>query len=283
MNLIHLQIFSTILETGSFTKAGEKLGITQSGVTHAVASLEQELGVSLLFRERGKVTLTESGERVLRHVKEIQYHVDSIRDESLALSTLESGKIRIGSFPSASSRLLPKMLAAFQRKYPKIEVVLFEGRDQEILGWMEQRIIDIGFTTLPQNELDTIAISEDRMMVVTALQHRLAKQEYIQLDDTVHEPFILSKGVCGPIIEKLYQQQKIPLSAAFEVNDMTTIFSMVQEVMGWTIVPEEALPETRSSICAIPLNPITWRRIGLAMKSKKQCNHATLVFIKVAE
>jgi DNA-binding transcriptional LysR family regulator len=283
MNNAHLQIFSAVVETGSFTKAGKKLNITQSGISHAIASLEKELGVSLLIRERGKVSLTEIGERVLKHVKEIQYHLDSIRDETQSLSAVESGKIRIGSFPSALSRLLPRILASFQKKFPNVDIVLFEGTDSEILEWITDRVIDIGFTTLPQKDLETIPISKDRLLVVVPPDHKLIKKKHIRLQEIMQEPFILSKGGCEPIIRGIWEHNQVTPHIAFEVRDMSTILSMVQEGLGWTIVPEEALPIEGKQIRSVPLDPPTWRQIGLAMKSTDHLSHAVQAFINVAK
>lgn len=283
MNITQLQILSAVVDTGSFTKAGDKLEITQSGISHAISSLEQELGVSLLVRERSGISLTESGERVLRHVRDILHRLDCIRDETESLSKLEKGKVRIGSFPSASSRIFPKILASFQRKYPKIEVILFEGTDQEILEWIGNRVVDVGFTTLPQVGLSTIPINKDRLFVVLTENHALGEEDQIKIQNVIKEPFILSKGGCEPIIQEVFKNHKVSPDVKYEVKDMTTILAMVQEGIGWTIVPEKALPNQLSCITAIPLYPPVWRQVGLAIQSKDKCSHAVQAFIKEAE
>lgn len=283
MNITQLKVFATVVDTGSFTRAGDQLGITQSGVSHAISSYEQELGVSLLIRERGGISLTESGERVLKHVREILYRLDCIQDETESLSNLETGKVRIGSFPSASSRILPKILSSFQRKFPKIEVVLFEGTDQEILEWIMNRVVDVGFTTLPQVGLETIQIGKDRLFVILSEQHPLGQEEQIMIQNLIKEPFILSKGGCEPILQGIFKTKNVFPQVKYEVRDMETILAMVQEKIGWTIVPKMALPAQLNGINAIPLQPPVWRKVGLAVYSMDQCSHAVQAFIREAE
>ncbi|SHN18337.1 LysR family transcriptional regulator [Gracilibacillus kekensis] len=283
MNITHLQILCAVIETGTFTRAGEKLNITQSGISHGVSALEQELGVSLLVRDRSGIYLTESGEKVLKHAKEILNHIDGIKEETKLLSNLESGKIRIGSFPSASSSFLPKLLASFQRKYPKIEIVLFEGTDQEIIEWINNRIVDVGFTTLPQDNLDTFPIGKDRFFIILSDKHPLKNKQELSIQSVIKEPFILSKGGCEPLITKVFKDRKVSPIIKYEVKDMATILAMVKEEIGWTLVPEKVLPNEIIEYHAIPLDPPFWRQLGLAVISLSKCSNAVRTFIKESQ
>lgn len=283
MNISQLQILAAIVDTGSFTQAGTLLDRTQSGISHSLSALEKELGASLLIREQGKVILTESGEHVLAHAREIIYHFDCILNEAETLVNLESGKIRLGCFPSASRQVLPKILAAFQKKHPKIEAVLFEGTDQEVLEWLDSHVVDIAFAALPQPIFETVPLCADQWLAVLPANHRFSGCSQIRIQDVAHEPFIMSKGGCEAMILQLFKEQGCKPEVNYSIEDMTTLIAMVKEEIGWTIVPEKALPEQLKGVVTIPLVPIVHRRIGLAVPSIKTASPAVQAFIREAE
>lgn len=138
MTIARFEVFSKVVELSSFTKAAKALHITQSAVSHAIASLESEWAVNLLIREKGKdLALTEIGTKILIQVREILNRMEHINQEIALQANLEIGTIRIGSFTSASACLLPKIISKFHRKYPKIELKLFEGSYEEIIEWLK--------------------------------------------------------------------------------------------------------------------------------------------------
>lgn len=282
MNLNHIKVLVAVVEAGGFTKASEILSITQSGISHAIAGLEKELGIPLLVRDRQGVTLTEAGVRIFPHCKEILSRIEQIQEESYHVLHLQKGKIKIGSFPSAISHVLPKILASYQRKYPLIEIVLFEGTDQEVLGWLQERIIDIAFVTLPQSNFETVPVSKDCLYAVIHAEHPKAKTQLIELQTMINEPFIMSKGGCEPLITKVFCSLQLKPNIQYEVRDMTTILAMIREGLGWTIVPEKALPHSLENVAAIPLSPTVWRNIGIAFHPNQQ-SYAAKMFIEEAK
>lgn len=94
------KVFLTVVECGSFTKAGEKLGLTQSGVSHNIAKLESELGIVLLRRNRNGLLLTDAGERVMPHIRQIMHQAALLEQEAALIQGMEVGSIKIGTFPS---------------------------------------------------------------------------------------------------------------------------------------------------------------------------------------
>lgn len=288
MNKIHItlaqiQAFTTTAEFGSFTVASEHLGMTQSAVSHAVAALEKELKVSLLERNRQGIFLTEIGQRVLIQAQEMLACAEHIRQETSAAIGLETGKVRLGSFPSVSARFLPGLLRQFQQRYPGIEVVLLEGKDSEVREWIQTRAVDIGVVVLPAEELETVSIAQDKFLVVVAQNHPLAKYSQISLHQLAHEPFIMSKAGCQPLILSMFRQAKIIPKIQFEVIDLRTIFTMVQEEMGVTIVPEMALPSDCSGLKIISLKPKQLRKLAFAVPSLETVTPAVASFLNEAK
>ncbi|MBD2462182.1 LysR family transcriptional regulator [Oscillatoria sp. FACHB-1407] len=282
ITLAQIQAFATVAEMRSFTIASEQLGMTQSAVSHAVAALEKELQVSLLERDRTGVFLTDIGQRVLLQAQEMLACVEHIHQETSAAVGLEAGKVRLGSFPSVSAQFLPKVLRQFRQRYPGIEVVLFEGTDDEVREWIHTRAVDVGVVVLPIDELETIPITKDEFLVVTSLQHPLAQHSQISIRQLAQEPFIMSKAGCKPLITAMFRKAKITPKIQCEVIDLRTIFVMVQEGMGATIVPEMALPSDRSQLHMMSLEPRQFRQLAFAVPSLPSVTPAVAKFLHEA-
>jgi DNA-binding transcriptional LysR family regulator len=264
MTLVQLQVLVAVIDMGSFTAAAEQLGMTQSAASHALAALEAELGVRLLERQRQGVTPTVVGGDVLAHARTMLAESEHIRQLAAAARGLAAGRLRVGSFPSVSARLLPGILRDFQQRYPGIEVVLFEGTDQEVSEWIQTRVVDIGFVTGPTAGLAITEIAQDQVYGIVAADHHLARAAQVRVAQLAAEPFILSKGGCEPLIRQIYQQASVPFQARYAISDMSTLLAMVQEGLGVSIVPAMSIPERMSGVTVLPLDPPVYRHLSLA-------------------
>lgn len=283
ITLAQIQAFATVAEVGSFTIASEQLGMTQSAVSHAVAALEKELKVSLLERNRNGIFLTEIGKGVLIQAQEMLTCAERIRQETSASIGLETGKIRLGSFPSVSARFLPGFLRQYQQRHPGIEVVLFEGKEDEVREWIQTRAVDVGVVVLPAEGLETQSIAQDEFLVVVACSHQLVKQRQIGIHKLSHEPFIMPKAGCEPLILAMFRKAKITPKTQFEVIDLRTIFAMVKEGMGVTIAPEMALPDDCSGLHTMSLEPKQIRCLAFAVSSLETVTPAVVSFLDEAK
>jgi len=186
MNFSQLHSFVALAETGSFTEAAYTVHLTQSAVSHALASLESELGVTLLERNRkGVVALSSVGQKIIPHVRALLTQAEAIEQEAKAASGLAMGKLRLGSTLSLCPGLLVSVLTAFQQHYPDVEVVLFEGTMQEVGEWIMSSIIDVGFVPLLTTGSggDDTLITTDELCVVVASGHRLHAQTAVTPKD----------------------------------------------------------------------------------------------------
>ncbi|MFC5468194.1 LysR family transcriptional regulator [Cohnella suwonensis] len=283
MSLARFEVFSNVIELGSFTKAAEKLNMTQSAVSHAVAGLESEWGITLLLRDRKKgFALTETGQRILIHMREILNQMENIKQVVAFASNLEAGTIRIGSFSSATACVLPKIISKFQKKHPNITFTFFEGTYEEILEWFETGVIDIGVVVQqPSKKLNVLPLIQDRMVVAFPEGHRFQYEEAIDVADLQGEPFIMPKGVYQVHVDEIFSQANIQPNVRFEVQDCNTIASMVQEGLGITIGPELFLKD-QINIRIGPLTIPNWRSVALAFPSTEYVSPAVQAFLSVA-
>ena len=176
MNISKYQIFLKVVSCGSFSKAAEALSFTQSGISHAINSLENELGVMLLSRNRGGVVLTADGRAVLPKIEELCAAHHALMQTVEGLKDMDSGLVKIATFSSVSAQWLPRILKSFGELYPNIEfeVVTGDFYDQ-IEGWIVSGAVDCGFLRLPPvKRLQTYALHRDELQVIVPCDHPYA-------------------------------------------------------------------------------------------------------------
>jgi DNA-binding transcriptional LysR family regulator len=283
MTLYQLEVFLAVAKTGSFTKAGELLHASQSGVSHTIADLEKELGVLLFKRNRNGVKLTEAGKKIVDLASEINNQIDQIYHIAATEKEVQSGTLRIGSFPSYSNKVIPSIFQSFRNHYPGIELLLLEGSYTEIEAWIKIGAIDLGFLPNPCEGLDMMMIIRDPLVAVIPAIHPLSKQKVIDLEQLDNEPFLLLKSGCEPLVIKAFQNKKLNLNTQFEALENSTIISMVEAGLGVTIVPSMILTDNLINSLVKQIKPPIIREIGLAVRSKQHVAPIVAAFIKETE
>jgi DNA-binding transcriptional LysR family regulator len=277
-----LQALVAVADHGSFTAAARHLRTSQSAVSHAITGLEQSLGVTLLWRSARAVRLTEIGERTVAHAREVLAIKSRMRQEAEAARGLRRGTLRVGSFgASASRRLLPPILAAFARRYPDVAVVVSEGTDQEVEGWLRAGTIDVGFVTLPNDDLDTTPLWRDEYCALLPAGHPLAREPRVRPADLAHDPFVMSSGGCEPAVRDALGGT--PVDVRFQIRETGTIVATVARGAGVSIVPTMSLPEPLpADVVVRPLDPPRPRSIALAVVKRTTASVLSRAFLKVA-
>ncbi|MDQ4481566.1 LysR family transcriptional regulator [Bacillus cereus] len=281
MTITQLQVLIKTVELGSFTKAARVLNMTQPAVSHAISSIESELGVTILIRDKRKgLLVTDVGHRILVHIREILNGIEKIEQEVAMEKGHEVGTIRIGSFPSASAHFLPKMINHFKEKYPNLGVVLYEGTIKEVEDWLVSRVVDIGIVILPNKEMEIVPLTKGKMVVILREDHPLCKKDAITIRDLENEPIILCKGGYEPPIIDMFKQVNVPLRAEYVISTVTTALNMIQEGLGIAILAELSLTNLPKNVQTRELEPQVWREIALAVPSLKDSSIAVQLFIE---
>ncbi|GEU09195.1 LysR family transcriptional regulator [Bacillus anthracis] len=257
------------------------LNMTQPAVSHAISSIESELGVTILIRDKRKgLIVTDVGSRILVHIREILNGVEKIEQEVAMEKGHEVGTIRIGSFPSASAHFLPKMINHFKEKYPNLEVVLCEGTIKEVEDWLVSRVVDIGIVILPNKEMEIVPLTKGKMVVILREDHPLCKKNAVTIRDLENEPIILCKGGYEPPIIDMFKQVNVPLRAEYVISTVTTALNMIQEGLGIAILAELSLTNLPKNVQTRELEPQVWREIALAVPSLRDSSIAVQLFIE---
>jgi DNA-binding transcriptional LysR family regulator len=283
MTEAQLRVLVTVADTGGFSAAAARLSMSQPGASRAVAALEAELGAPLLVRSNGRVAPTATGERVLLHAREILARAEAIRQEAAAGGGDCAGRVRFGSFASVSAQLLPGILATLRVRHPGVEVALFEGHDDEVLGWVRDRAVDVGVVSGEAPDLDVRPLAADHLVAVLPADHALAAQPHATLEQLAAEPFVLSRGGCERLILDTFALAGHAPRVAFEVHEVSTIVAMVAEGLGVSLVPELSAVAVPPRVALRPLSPPVERRLGLAVPSLAEAPPGVRALVDVAE
>jgi DNA-binding transcriptional LysR family regulator len=243
--------------------------MTQSGASQALQTLEDSLGVALLTRGRSAVALTEPGTQVLAEARVALQAVDRMRAQCAGFAGLANGTLRLASVTSTATRLLPDVLRSFRTRYPGIAIVLLEGTDEEVCDWVRAGAADLGVTAVTADDLASEFVLSDEFVAVVPRGHRLGAAGPLTFAALAEQPFIMSGAGCEPMIRDLFAEAGHSPRVAFTVRDMATLFEMVRQRHGVTVVPRLSLPDNRAGLRILPLSP-GHRRILLAVRKADQ-------------
>ncbi len=285
MTLTQLEIFSLVAELQGFTSAAQRLGISQSAVSHAIKGLEQELGVELFRRHQSLVELSDIGQQLLLRARAMLGLANTLQQEAADARGMKRGTLRIGSFgPTASIRLLPRILERFRQLHPGIEVHVDEGPDRQVVQWLDERRIDVGFVVLEQERFDTVALYEDQMVALLPADHPLASHVAVGLKQLCEDPFILTEAGSSELVTRLFKVARLSPNVRYRCSQLLSTLAAVTRGDGVSVVAQASLPERLDArLVQRPLIPAVPRTIGLAVLDQRQASPATLAFIQVAQ
>lgn len=287
MTLTQLEIFATVAELGGFTAAGDRLGISQSAVSHALKGLENEWQVTLLSRSQAGIEMTDVGRGLLVRAREMLSVAEAIRQEISAVRGLNHGVLRIGSFgPTSSLQLLPRILDQYRKDYPGIDIYVEEAGDDDVAHWIHDRRVDVGFVVLPDERFDTLPLVDDQFVALVPVNHPLATRKAVSLADLCNSPFIMTTAGSTSQIEQLFASAGLHPTIKHRYSQVITIAKMVEKEEGVSIVADLALPDQVMEMCPgvfkKPLSPVAERSVGLAVRSMKHISPAVEAFLKVS-
>lgn len=270
-----------VIELGSFTKAAEALGYTQSAVSQMIFSLEKELGMKLLLRTRHEVALTPEGKTLFPYIESAIYQYRSIYEKANEIKGLDTGMIRIGTMASVSYQWLPDLVKEFQEQYPNVQFTFYQGDYSSIERWIHTGAVDFGFITPPAvTGLQTEVLSRGEMLAVVPKGSPLMKSAALRLQDICEKPFILLEE--GKYNEALlaFQRENLKPNIKFVIHDDFTIMRMIENGMGISILSELMTRGASYQIETRSLQPPIYRTIAIGYKLKERLPVASQRFIR---
>jgi DNA-binding transcriptional LysR family regulator len=240
MELRHLRYFLAVGESLSFTKAALRLRVAQSALSRQVQDLEEEFGVDLLKRSPRGVTLTAEGklflEEVRQHLKRTEESVEKVR----ALARGQYGDLHIGYSPSPTVEILPPAMAAFQKAYPRVNVLLHDASQRELVDGLQNGALELavtpGTTDLQTEGIVFEALRNYPFTVALAPTHRLTRLKAIPLEKVAAEPIVgfarKDYPEYFPFIERLFLPLGMKPRIAVECDSASSMITAVETGRG---------------------------------------------------
>ncbi len=283
MNRSQIQLIVQISETGSFTKAGEELHMTQPAVSRAVATIESQLGTKLIERDKKNgLFFTDVGERILVIFRKILSELQKVDELVAAEQGLEIGKLHIGAYRTACTRFVPKIIRAMENQYPGLEIKLSEGSVGQVKEWLRSKCIDVGIIIPPDKDFDTVHLMKDQLIVLMHSSHPLYQKETIGIPDLQGEDILMGKGGYEVQVHDLFKKYNLTPKVRFEMEYIETGLSMIQEGLGITITTKKNIWSLPDQVVFRELKPDTFRDINIAVVDMKDISKATDAFIQTA-
>lgn len=297
MDLNQLQSFVRVAQEGSFTRAAEKLYVTQPALSVQIKALETELGTPLFERRNRQIFLTEAGRVLLARAKEMLALAEQIEHDIAAYQGMQRGCVRIGTSDTTCLYILPRFVRAFRTQYPNIDIHLTNKPSEEVAVLLKEGVVDFGIVTLPLGdpnlEIQRLAWRED--VIICHPAHPLAHQS--QNNDGMLPPEISPAELArytlllleeGSTSRGLLNQLFVELEISPHVMDLGSfevIKRYVEIDMGISIVPKVAVQqevaEGRLHAISVPWLPL--RGIGLVLRRGGYLSPASRSFVTMLQ
>jgi molybdate transport repressor ModE-like protein len=281
----HFAALRAVASQGSFGRAAEKLGYTQSAVSQQIATLERIVGERLVERPGGPrpVSLTEAGHLLLRHADSIVARLKAAQADLQALKAGELGTLRVGTFQSVGARVLPEVMRRFTQQWPQIDVMLEERDDEEIVEVLERGDVDVGFVLLPVGDapLETHELLRDPYVLVVPA----GKEAMLPTLAAIAEmPLVgFRSGQSMDPVEAAFRAEGLEPRWAFRSDDNQTMQGLVAAGVGYAVVPRLTIDESDPRTSIIELGDLVAPRvIALGRHRDRYASPAARAFIDTA-
>jgi DNA-binding transcriptional LysR family regulator len=290
LDLRHLVALKAIADEGSFGKAAERLGYTQSAISQQIATLERIVGLRLIERPGGPrpISLTEAGRILLRHADAIDARLQAAKADMKALEAGDAGRLRIGTFQSVGTRVLPTLLRRFSETHPQVEVLLRESlHEEELLEMVERGELDLTFWALPVSGAiyeSVELLTDPYVLVVPAGSALAALKRPPTLNEIALQPLIgfnhcASTAQMEATLASTGREPKV----VFRSDNNGTVQGLVGAGVGVSVAPRLTVDEDDPSIEVVDLRGrVPPRVIALVWHRDRHLTPAAEAFVETA-
>ncbi len=266
MNLIHLRYFVELAHTHHYSRAAEKLCITQPSLSYAIAQLENELGVPLFDKTRRNACLTCFGEQFLNYVENcLQILDDGV--EAMQRGARGEGTIRLGLIRPAGVTFVPELAERFIKENARkdIHFKFSTGITQDLLRGLQTQHYDMVFCSNPQNNVafQSDIVLQHKMVLIVPPEHALSCHNSIRLEDTIQYPYVYFSKDSGLryVVDSLFKESGLQPRIAYEILEDEVVAGMVARNFGIAVVPETCILSNMNLKIIRIENPILTRNI----------------------
>ncbi len=267
MELRHLRYFTALAETLSFTRAAERVHVTQSTLSHQIRQLEDEVGRPLFERLGKRVVLTEDGELFVacaeNALREVDHGLGLLRETR----SEASGDIRIAATHTFNLRFIPECVAAFLQRYPTVTVHVEEASAEAVLDGLQQRRIDVGVAYRPDHAEDLWfePLYNEEMVLVVGPTHPFARRRRVRMVELHRQRLVLlpRQFATRTLLEECFRACSAEPTVVAEMNTIAAMLGLVERTQIATIVAKNAVPPGGPAVVVPIESPTPMRTPGL--------------------
>lgn len=281
MDIRRMKYFLSLVETGNYTETAERMFTSQGNVSKQIQAMEKELDTLLFDRSRRRIQLTETGELLLPYARQIVQIYDEMEASIHSLSNAEDLVLRIHAIPVGACYQVPKILSAFRKAHPEVNVQLREMEKAYLNDNLEEGLCDIIFTrNFPEEEehYEKIPVKRDRFVAILPKDHPLIGKSLIHIEELAGSPFLLldeKTGLLGQVTE-LCREAGFDPQIIYKGVRIDTILGMVENGLGVTILMEGAV--FQDNVVKIPLTVTRESELAFLREKKKKHSKAGKLF-----
>ncbi|MFD0356877.1 LysR family transcriptional regulator [Streptomyces sp. NPDC127110] len=266
----HLRILRAVAGTGSFSAAARELGCTQPAVSQQMKALEQSAGTPLLVRAGRETRLTQAGEALVRHAAGILAGLTAAEEEVAAIAGLRAGRVRLVSFPSGSSTLVPTALAAMRAEHPGTRISLVEAEPPRSVEMLREGDCDVALAfryagasaAAEWEDLVATPLLTDRLVGLVPEGHRLAGAGRVGMAELADEPWIAGCPRCRRHLVEVCEGAGFTPRIDFATDDYPAVVGLVGAGLGVAVLPELAVESVRAKgVSALAVEPAVEREV----------------------
>ena len=291
MELRVLNYFLTVAREESFSRAAEKLHLSQPTLSRQLKDLEEEFGKQLLIREPRRILLTDDGALLRRRAEEILSLVEKTEGELLSSNEDINGDIRIGAGESVHFGLIMAAARQLQKQYPRIRFHIVTGDGSTTMTRLERGLIDFAFV---YGRLDPAKYQElplpvhDQWVLFLRTDDELAQNATIKAADLWHRPLLVSRQALSPSThgDELLTWLQKPVNELNIAGSYTLLYNatlMVKEGLGYAISFDKLINTTGTDLCTRPLEPPIYTEPSLAWKKNQVFSKASQLFLQTLQ
>jgi molybdate transport repressor ModE-like protein len=285
LDIKRLRILREVAAQGSFSAAADALFLSQSAVSQQIATLEREVGMQLLDRARGGPKLTDAGRVLVVHAEAAIARLDEAERELAAIAGLEGGELRLASFPSASATVLTEAVSVFHGRHPKVRLTIAEAEPEESLPRLKGGELDLALSfdypsvpNPPDRDLELTLLLTESMHLALPKKHPLAERQVVPLAELSEERWLCGSrpSSCGEVVFRACRDAGFEPQVGFESDDYHVMQGFISAGLGFTLLPDLALPTLRSDLVVRATDPpAPQRRVWAATRAEGARSPAT--------
>ncbi|MDN5361351.1 MAG: hypothetical protein PWP70_398 [Moorella sp. (in: firmicutes)] len=291
MNFNHVLTFIATVEKGTLSAAAEELHLTQPAVSKQLQALEEYFGLRLLERRGREVRLTAAGEICYRHARIIASHLKQTRRELAELTQLVRGRLLLGASTTPGQYVLPRLIGAFRREYPRVEVVLTIADTQEVVQRLQDGEIDLGVVGASGRgrNLSYSRLTGDELVLIVPPGHRLAGAAAVAPAELKGEPLVWRESGSGTrrVVEERLAAAGLtidPEQIVMELGSTEAIVSAVEAGLGISLVTSWAVEKSvqLGRLAVVTLEGVNLKRDIYLVRRRRDLSPAAEAFVNFA-